>query len=84
MNDLKLGQRVKLKGRPEAGTVTGLDAGYVSVQYEPRPGTFTKGYYPVAQLEVVADETLSPLTPAEPVKPKARTSDVLGTQPVKA
>lgn len=68
-NSLAKGQRVRCNGRAEVGTVESIDGhGYATVHFEARPGTVTKGYYPV--------DLVAPATERE--RPRASARDILG------
>jgi hypothetical protein len=60
--NLKVGDRVRARGRDEIGTVAAIGA-TVELDYEYRAGTVTKGYFPPENLDLVPDEEPKETTP---------------------
>lgn len=79
MSIFKTGDRVRLKSSEHGrvGTVGNIADGMAAVSYDHRPGVSTKGYYPIAHLEL-AEPVQVEVLKAPAVKPKATTAEILG------
>jgi hypothetical protein len=76
----KAGEKVRVIGRAEVGTVLGVNFGRVGVRYNHENGAVTHGNYDLKYVERVEEEAEGGMQKAEAAaKPKATTKDILPT-----
>ena len=81
----KAGEKVRVIGRVEVGTVLGVNLGRVGVRYDHENGAVTHGNYDLKYVERVGEASPSPSPQPSPqgegegkaAKPKATTKDLL-------